>query len=226
MHRVPVSAVIAVRNGASFIGEALRSIFDQTWTPREVIVIDDGSTDETCAEVHRFPEVIYAQQLSLGQAAARNHGASLASMPYLAFLDADDIWVSTKIELQLGVLLENPGLDLVSGQMVQFTGSVADGMTVVSSPAAANLPGLMLIRRNAFQRVGPYSSEVLVGEVVDWWARAIDLGMSALTLDAVVLMRRIHDRNLGRTVADPMRDYLRILRTVVKRRRARGQPNS
>jgi glycosyltransferase involved in cell wall biosynthesis len=226
MRRVPVSAVVPVRNGAPFIGEALQSIFDQTWTPQEVIVIDDGSIDETSAEVHRFPEVVYMRQPPLGQAAARNHGASLASTPYLAFLDADDIWSSTKIELQLGVLMENPRLDVVSGQMVQFTGSVADGMTVVSSPVAANLPGLMLIRHDTFKRVGPYSSETLVGEVVDWWARAIDLGIRALTLDAVILMRRIHSRNLGRALADPMRDYLRILRTIVKRRRAQGQPKS
>src|SRR6185312_5266743 len=96
-----------------------------------VLLLTTDRSTKQATEVHRFPEVVYVRQPPLGQAAARNPSASLAATPYLAFLDADDIWLQSKIELQLGVSLENPGLDLVSGLIVH-TCSVADGMTVVS----------------------------------------------------------------------------------------------
>ena len=221
MSRAPVSAVIPVRNGAPFIGEALRSIFDQTWPPQEVIVVDDGSSDETGTEVRRYPDVTYVRQPPLGQAEAKNHGARLASMPYLSFLDADDLWVATKTERQLSLLSANPALDYVTGQMVQFSGSVSEGMTLLSAPAVVHSPALMLMRRDTFWKIGPFSSEWLLSDAVEWWSRAVDLGLRGQIIPAVVLMRRIHGRNLGLTVPNPMRDYLRALHAIVNRRRSK-----
>ena len=224
MKRVPVSVVIPVRNGARFIAEALASVFEQTAKPVEIIVVDDGSTDETGAVVRRFADVTYIRQQPLGQAEARNHGIRLAGQQYLAFLDADDLWTPSKTALQLGVLSAEPKTEAVSGQMVQFR-HLADGTKIdVSSPATVNLPGTMLFRRDAFQRVGPYSNEFRVGETIEWWARARDLGLRSHMLDSVVLKRRLHDANIGRTVEDPMRDHLKVLHSVLIRRRAERKP--
>lgn len=219
MRTVPVSVVVPVRNGALFVGAALQSIFQQTWVPQEVIVVDDGSSDGTAKEVERFARATYIRQPPFGAAEARNAGVKRASTPYIAFLDADDMWSASKTEIQLGFLSENPGIDIVSGQMVQFRHSTSGEMTPLSAPASAYLPGLMLMRLEAFWRVGPYSSDSQISETVDWWSRAMDVGVSFHTLAAVVLMRRIHAHNSSLSAERPMQAYLRTLHTIVKRRR-------
>src|SRR5512143_4042211 len=97
----PVSAVIPVRNGARFIAEALRSIQAQTVVPRQIIVVDDGSTDDTPDVVKSFAGIDYVRQPPLGVSAARNTGAARAGEPHLCFLDADDLWHPAKTERQL-----------------------------------------------------------------------------------------------------------------------------
>ncbi|CAN5306186.1 glycosyltransferase family A protein [soil metagenome] len=222
MPTVEVTAIIPVRNGAAFVRDALQSVYDQSWTPAEVIVIDDGSDDNTVAEVSRFPHVICKSQPPLGQAEARNHGARLASQKHIAFLDADDLWSRNKIELQLNFFTEKPYVDIVSGQMIQFSLSSTGNLVERSPPATANLPGLLLMKRDTFWRVGPYSSEWRVGEPIEWWARALDQNINTGSVPHVVLKRRIHEKNLGKSVVAPTRDYLQILHTIVKRRRGEG----
>jgi glycosyltransferase involved in cell wall biosynthesis len=219
MTTAPVTAIIPVRNGAVFIGEALESVVGQSTPPAEVIVIDDGSEDETESVVRRFSDVIYQRQAALGQSQARNHGARLATQNFLAFLDADDLWERDKTRLQLTLMAERESLDLVSGQMVQFKMTPGGVRCPVSAAATANLPGLLLMKRETFWRVGPYSSALRVGEPIEWWSRAMDLRLVADSVPAVVLMRRIHESNLGRTSAAPVRDYLETLHGIVKRRR-------
>lgn len=217
MRKAPVSVVIPVRNGAAFIGEALQSVFEQTCVPQEVIVIDDGSTDATPVEVVRFPEAVLLSQAPRGAGAARNAGARRASMPYLSFLDADDLWVPSKTELQLAFLAQNPEVDIVSGRMIQFARGADGAITPLSAPAAANLLPLMLIRSEAFWRVGPLSTQLPVGETIDWWARAMDARLRSGAIPSVVLMRRVHGGN--QTAQKSTKDYLRVLHGVLQRRR-------
>lgn len=219
MPTVEVTAIIPVRNGAAFIRDALQSVYEQSWTPAEVIVIDDGSEDDTVAQLSRFPHIICESQPPSGQAKARNRGAHLASQKYIAFLDADDLWSPGKLELQLRFLAQNPEIEIVSGQMIQFSLSLTGEFIQRTSPATANLPGLLLMKRDTFWRVGPYSSEWRVGEPIEWWARALDQNINTGSIPHVVLKRRIHEQNLGKLANAPTRDYLQILHAVVKRRR-------
>lgn len=219
MPTAEVSTIIPVRNGAAFIEDALKSVYEQSLAPTEVIVIDDGSEDDTASIVKRFSRVIYEKQPPLGQATARNRGADIASQKYIAFLDADDLWSHKKLELQLAFLAENPEIEIVSGQMIQFSTSDSGQIVQHTEATPANLPGLMLMTRETFWRVGPYSSEWRVGEVIEWWARAIDQNIKAGAIPDVVLKRRIHQHNLGKVAETPIRDYLGILNTIVRRRR-------
>jgi glycosyltransferase involved in cell wall biosynthesis len=223
MPNCPVSAVIPVRNGAQYIGEALRSIFDQTARPQQIIVIDDGSTDETPAVVREFPDVDYVAQPPIGASAARNAGGALATQPFLAFLDADDLWLPEKTALQLGHLASNPGTDIVSGQMRNFRRS-ADGVTTfLTEPAIANLPGCLLMRRDSFLRVGPFSSELAYGENLEWWARLLDRGLRTYAIAELMLLRRVHDSNTSSDPDGSTRRYLGALRAITARRhRERG----
>lgn len=216
-----VSVVIPVRDGEALLAEAIDSVLAQTIAVAELIVVDDGSSDRTPAVAKAYRRVIYLRQEPAGQAQARNLGVSQASGAYLAFLDADDLWAADKLEQQLEAFRATPKLAAVFAHAIEFYQRDATGHPIaIGRPKPAMLPGTMLIRQEAFAKVGPFVSERQVGEVIDWYARAVDLSLPMRTLDAVLLMRRLHGANLGRRAKDPATDYLRVLRRIVGRRRA------
>jgi glycosyltransferase involved in cell wall biosynthesis len=95
-----VSAIVPTHNHGRFLGEAVRSALAQTRPPLEVIVVDDGSTDDTGEAVAALAGLIrYVRQENRGVSSARNRGAGLALGTLLAFLDADDLWMPEKLEL-------------------------------------------------------------------------------------------------------------------------------
>ena len=96
-----VSVVIPTYNRADILADAINSVFAQTYDDIQVIVVDDGSTDDTSELVENFPEVMYHKQKNRGANAARNTGIELSNGEYVAFLDADDRWASEKIERQV-----------------------------------------------------------------------------------------------------------------------------
>ncbi|MCB2173664.1 glycosyltransferase [bacterium] len=109
-----VSVVIPTYNCALFLERAIRSAIGQSYQHREIIVVDDGSTDDTAAVATRFAEqIIYIRQENRGVAAARNVAVVRARGKYLAFLDADDCWHPHKLAVQVGVLDRFKGVDLV-----------------------------------------------------------------------------------------------------------------
>ena len=102
-----VSIITPTYNCADYIKDAIRSVFDQTYQNYELIVIDDGSTDNTGEVIKPYlcnDKLRYIRQENLGQAAARNRGLKKATGEYIAFLDADDIWEKSKLEKQLSVV--------------------------------------------------------------------------------------------------------------------------
>src|SRR5215211_7212535 len=110
-----VSVVVATRNYARYVAGALRSVLDQTWRDLEVVVIDDGSTDDTPAVVQPFltePRLYYHRTDGLGQSRAKNLGVQLSRAPLVAFLDGDDEWLPTKLERQLPSF-QNPAVGVV-----------------------------------------------------------------------------------------------------------------
>lgn len=104
-----VSAIIPAYNTERFVAEAVESVLAQTVAPFEVIVVDDGSTDGTVAVLQRFGSAIrILRQSGGGPSAARNAGAAVASGYWLAFLDADDLWLPQKLERQLEMAARAP----------------------------------------------------------------------------------------------------------------------
>jgi len=113
-----LSAIVPTYNAAGFLAEAIESIRWQTYQPVEIIVVDDGSTDDTAEVVRGLGgEIRYVEQANAGPAAARNRGLELAQGELIAFLDADDRWPRDKLEIQVPRLLGNPELDLVLGRI-------------------------------------------------------------------------------------------------------------
>ena len=206
-----VSVVIPVYNGAKYLGEAIASVRAQTHSPYEVIVVDDGSTDNSAA-VAEQAGVVCIRREHAGAGAARNSGVEKASGEFLAFVDADDLWTPDKTERQLKVLLNEP-VDMVFGHVQQFT------ERTVSAAEAGYVPGTLLMRRAKFLEIGLFSTQWTVGEFIDWYARAADSGLQSRLIPEVVLKRRVHDTNLGVRERASHTDYTRVVRAALHRRR-------
>ncbi|ODP36480.1 glycosyltransferase family 2 protein [Sphingomonas turrisvirgatae] len=168
-----VSVIIPAYNAARWIKATLRSVAAQTHRALEVIVIDDGSTDDTVAIAERFatgdPRFRVMRQANAGVAAARNHGASLAQSDWLAFVDADDLWTPDKTERQIAALAAagpDAGLcyswyvmiDSADTVIYREPGRAIEG-TVLDTLFVENFIGngsAALVRRDAFERVGGF----------------------------------------------------------------------
>ena len=122
-----VSIIVPCHNAAPWISYALVSVFQQTWSNIEVIVVDDGSTDETphIVNSHAYPRLAYVRRKKSGASAARNHGLSLSKGEYIQFLDADDMLDEDKIRQQVLVAEENPG-KLISCSWRPFRDKLGD----------------------------------------------------------------------------------------------------
>jgi len=223
-----VSVVIPVRNGARYIAEAIQSALDQPDAQIEVIVVDDGSTDDSARIADAFGKnVRVSRQDPLGSGPARNEGVRASSGAFLSFLDADDRFTRIKTAAQLEVLAADPSLDAVFGHARQFispdTPEQATAVRIPREIAAVETPTTMLIRRDAFDRVGPYAA-IPVAVTVDWMLRARDAGLRTAMLDEVVYERRIHEHNTGIERRSLASERLRVLKASLDRRRA--QPDA
>jgi glycosyltransferase involved in cell wall biosynthesis len=111
-----VSVVVSAYNYGRFLAAALQSVLAQSFQDFEVIVIDDGSDDNTPEVAASFlhdPRIRYHRTERQGVSKAKNTGIGLATAPLIAFLDADDLWLSLKLERQLALLAKNPQLGVV-----------------------------------------------------------------------------------------------------------------
>jgi glycosyltransferase involved in cell wall biosynthesis len=221
-----VSAIIPVRDGARYIASAIESVLGQTEPPAELLVIDDGSSDGTAGIVSQFSErgANLIQQPPQGAAVARNRGVKLARHELLAFLDADDLWTSTKLEQQCAELRSDTALEMVFGHVRNFVSSDVEPATRARLRCPEeSVPGphvgTMLIRRESFERVGLFETEWAIGEFLAWYARAQLLGLREKTLPTVLLERRLHRTNQGILKRSEHREYIRILKKVLDRRR-------
>jgi glycosyltransferase involved in cell wall biosynthesis len=220
-----VSVVIPAFNAARYIAEAVESVLAQTVPPAEIIVSDDGSTDETAAVVRRFGDrVRWHAGSNAGAGTARNRGVALARGELLAFLDADDLWTPDKSARQLRAFAENPTLAMVFGHVRQFHSpelpdEVKRQIEIPVEVSAGTHAGTMMIRADAFRRVGEFRSDLRVGEFIDWYARARQLGVAGLMLPDVVMLRRLHATSLGTAARAHQRDYVRLLRDKLRRER-------
>jgi glycosyltransferase involved in cell wall biosynthesis len=220
-----VSVVVPVRDCELYVREALDSILGQSASPAEVIVVDDGSVDGTPAVLDRFGDAIRVLRRDPpgGPAVAINAGVAESSQPLLAFLDADDLWERESLACRLARIGAPDAPDAVFGQMTQFVspdlgpGAVAR-YRFDPGPARADLFQTMLIRRDAFARVGPLDITLPSASNIDWVSRARVTGLSMVHIDDVVGHRRLHRSNMGVTLGAAK---LKTLTEVVRAHHAR-----
>jgi glycosyltransferase involved in cell wall biosynthesis len=212
-----VSLIIPCFNAAAYVAEAIHSALSQSRPPDEVVVVDDGSGDESVAVVGRFGATVRSlRQANQGSSVARNNGIANSRGDLIAFLDADDLWPRDSLARRLDLLRSDGRLDYAFGGVETFR---QDGTASVRPSMAGRMAGAMLVRRAAFERVGRFDSAFRIGQVIDWVARANAAGCVAGDTGTIVLRRRIHETNtvLDRRKAGP--EYLRVLRAAVARSR-------
>ena len=221
-----VSVIIAVRDGARYLPEALASLAGQSTPPSEVIVVDDGSTDGSGEVAARSTATVRVlTRPPIGYAAAVNHGVAAATSSLLAFLDADDRWTPGSLARRLDRLAGDDAPDVVVGASENYlspdlTEAEASTIRLQTGTFQAELLGATLVRAEVFRRVGPLDEELRTGSAIDWVSRARSAGVTFAPVDEVVLHRRIHASNLGRSEqAARNADLLRIVRAHHARRR-------
>ena len=221
-----ISVIIPVYNGAEFLAQALASVLAQTYPIKEIIVINDGSTDCTEAVALSYgAQIVYQSQAQKGAASARNQGLKLAQGEYIAFLDADDLCESNRLELQLTAFAEEPDLDMVFGHARQFISPefiVHDGnvMSRHGQTIPGFFPGAMMIRKSSFYRVGFFEPTLKLAYFLEWYGRAKEAGLKTKMLPQVVLHRRIHRLNLGlREKSSFTPEHTQVLKALLDQRR-------
>lgn len=218
-----LSVVIPAHNGERFIAQAVRSAQHQTPPPAEIIIVDDGSTDGTASVVKELPGVRYVHQAKGGPAAARNHGVRLARGRLLAFLDADDRWTEDKTAIQLELLGRDRATEIVIGhsQRVILTEWQGDEPVYrsVGEPVFYLHLGSALFRRPSFDRVGWFDERLLMGEDVDWYLRAKELGVRIRFHREVTQYYLKHDTNVTLQRDESNRALVRAFKGSLDRRR-------
>jgi glycosyltransferase involved in cell wall biosynthesis len=221
--RPTVSVVIPTYNHSPFIEEALASVFAQNEPVLEVIVVNDGSTDDTqwALERHRR-RIRIVEQVNRGVAAARNAGAVVATGELIAFLDADDIWRSRKLELQVDRFAAEPALGLVHcgveevdrhgrwlcSRLDGVEGWVAHEMLLFRRPVILGGGSATVVPRAVFEKVGGFDESMSTSADWDLYYR-IACRYPVGFVPQVLVRYRVHDGNMHLNVRAMASDMLR-----------------
>lgn len=198
-----VSCIIPVYNGERYVREAIESVLNQTYSNMEIVVVDDGSTDQTAAAVKEFgSEIKYFYQPNAGPGPARNFGIQVSSGEWLAFLDADDLWLPDKIKLQAERLLSSSRLDLCFSLMRNFWDPKLskyekkfkqEGLVKLCPPFSLCT---LLAPKSSFERIGKFDYRFFLGEEVDLFLRMREYGLRYEIVEKVLVRRRLHGANM------------------------------
>ena len=233
-----VSIIIPVYNSSAYLEDALRSALEQDYENKEIIVVDDGSTDSTPAILKSFEaKITILTQIHAGPGAARNRALKHARGTYIAFLDADDFWVPGKLRLQIEYLEPRPEVGVVYSKWLLWQANAEGHFSLPSLTPLHKRPAIVpqdsgwiytnllfecrlltstvVLRRSVMEQVGMFNEELLRGQDYDYWLR-----LSRITqihkLDRELVLYRIHGDNIVKKY--PNYNYgLMVLENTVSR---------
>lgn len=227
-----ISVIMPAFNAGNYIASALRSILHETNLNLDIIVIDDGSTDNT-------PDIVHSMALSnpairliggphAGVSRARNLG--LASVneqtQYITFLDSDDLNAPGRITRQLEIMQQDADLDCVIGLIQLF--ETADEEQCVPLPGSRTMTvkgvslSAALFSKRLFDRLGGFDEEMPNCEDTDFYLRMLESHSPYLTEDKVAIMYRRHNTNMTNDIAAIRRGFIDTIRRSLARRRKNG----
>ncbi|HWU70463.1 MAG TPA: glycosyltransferase family A protein [Pseudoxanthomonas sp.] len=224
-----VSIIIPAYEAAAYLAEAIQSALAQTWPDKEVIVVDDGSSDATAAIAASIPGVTCLRQANAGVSHARNTGVRHSSGELVAFLDADDVWDPGKLEAQVRLLERYPDCDLVYSNFVEMPESLASP----GRPGGDGLPrhtrttdlessflhpffgtSTVVVRRAAFDRAGGFDESLPYAEDVDFFLKVLVERPATAMIDAAVVYKRDVQGSLSHDSASGYAKLLEVYRRI------------
>ncbi|HLH07359.1 MAG TPA: glycosyltransferase family A protein [Terriglobales bacterium] len=210
-----ISVVIPTYNHAQWLPESISSALAQTFKPWEVIVVDDGSKDDTKEVVSQFP-VRYVFQDNAGLSAARNKGIEVATGDWIALLDADDVWLPTKLERQVSAIRDEEFCYCAATRFFP-DGHTEHPECFFGNDAIKTLrhhnfidPSSVLAKRDAFLRVGGFNRSMPAGEDWEMWLR-----LSNICKFVGVPERLLRYRVLGNSMSSNPDIHLRSMEAIV-----------
>jgi glycosyltransferase involved in cell wall biosynthesis len=230
-----VSVIIPAYKAARFIGETIDSVFAQTFSSFEIIVINDGSpdVDELERVLSRYPtRLSYVSQRNQGAGAARNAGLRLARGEFVAFLDSDDVWLPRFLEEQLALITSKGGFDLVYSDAVSFSDPASPGRsTMETNPSFGEvtfesltcgrctvITSAVLARRERILAVGLFDQSLPNSQDFDLWLRLLKDGNARSTYQRKALVRRrIYEGSLSFDPVKSLAGELSVLNKVLRR---------
>lgn len=210
--RPKVSVIIPTFNRRALLPETIQSVFAQSLTNYEIIVIDDGSIDsthESIVDLIEAGKIRYAYQTNKGESAARNHGMALACGEYLLFLDSDDLLLPDTLEKQVACLDSQPNVGLVHGAYTKFSEDVPDlGLRETSCYSGHMYPKILLqwdilmavptvmVRASIMRKVGGFDESMRQAADLDMWRR-LSRHTIFCALPDVLARIRVHEGNIS-----------------------------
>lgn len=219
------SAIIPVYNGSRYLATTLDSVLAQTHPLHEIIVIDDGSTDDSPAILRSYGDRLrVTRQENQGVAAARNAGLRQASGDVITFIDQDDLWPPRRTEALIGALRSNPGALVAIGQVeVLYERARPPGnLDLFGTTLREFLVGSLCVRKELFDRIGPFNTGLGYADDTDFYMRRREANIETVYLDEVTLQYRLHENNTSSDRIATNANLLSALRESLRRRRKDG----
>ena len=218
-----VSVVIPTYNYGQFVTEAVESVLAQSYTDFEIVVVDDGSTDDTRERLAPYMDRIkYIYQENRGLSAARNMGIRTARGGLVAFLDADDVWLSERLSVQVPILLGSEDVGIIASTSYDFDEPLPERptSTVVTEVSAEELvikarfgPGGVLARRECFETCGFFDEDLRSAEDRDMWIR-IARKFRVLRVAEPLWRYRVHGASMSYNLSRMRIGQEKVLRKV------------
>ncbi len=222
-----VSVVMPAYNVARYLGDAARSVLAQTFGDFELLIVDDGSTDDTAAIARQLaaadPRVRVLEQSNGGISSARNAALREARGRFIAILDGDDVWEPGYLEAQIRILQDRPDVAIVTGN-AWFLGGALDGRLARPCPDSRPQPDLTSIledetavfimsvfRREVYDTIGGFDESLRTNEDYDYWLRAACAGFRFYRNDRPLGRYRRRDDSLSADEARMLRGIRRVL---------------
>jgi glycosyltransferase involved in cell wall biosynthesis len=218
-----VSVIIPNYNYAHYLGEAIESVLAQTYPSIEIIVVDDGSSDGSMSVLEPYDDKItLIRQQNQGVSAARNNGAAAGRGQYVAFLDADDVWLPLKVEKQVERFLSGNGPGLVHVGLVEIDargapmderldgleGNVVDELLLFERGVILGGGSGIIVTREIFDKVGGFDEDLSTSADWDFFVRVCQI-CSAAFVPEVLLKYRVHGSNMHGNLHAMERDMTR-----------------
>jgi len=204
-----VSVVIPTHNYGRFICETIESALAQSYSPIEIVVVDDGSTDDTPQRLAVYGHrVRYIYQPNRGVSAARNNGIAAARGELIAILDSDDLWLPEKLEQQVAVWVREPDSGLVATERFAIDET---GRRLDYDKERCSREGFReLTMRDLLLAVGGFDEGVIGVEDMEMWVR-VAARFRVLRLNATLTAQRFHSKSLSHQTDPMLRNYKKAI---------------